>query len=118
MVLTLSSGSGGDVRDPLSGRTVLRAHLRDEAIGLCAVRLDPTPRDYDLLFEGSTCGSVRYSAGSMVDGTDSSLSLTDNRGRLCRVFPAARLVVVERRYDDSVRTLYSYDGPRGGDSSR
>jgi hypothetical protein len=117
-VLTLSSGRGGEARDPLTGRAVLYAHLQDEAAGTCRIHVDPTPRDYALLFEGNECGSLTYSAGWTLDGRAWSLSVTDNRERICKNFVPARLVVVERKNDGSVRTLYSYDGPRGDSSAR
>jgi hypothetical protein len=116
-VLTLSSGRGGDVRDPLPGRTVLSAHLQDEAVGECRIHVEPNPRDYALLFEGTLCGSLTFSAGSTVDGKDWSLDVTDNRGRICKNFVPSRLVIVERKDDGAVRTLYSYDGPGSGSSS-
>jgi hypothetical protein len=117
-VLTLSSGRGGNARDPVSGRAVLYAHLEDEAAGACRIHVDPTPRDYALLFEGDECGSITYSARWTLDGRAWSLSVTDNRERICENFVPAPLVVAERKDDGSVRTLYSSDGSRGDSSAR
>jgi hypothetical protein len=111
-VLTLSSRDTGEVRDAFERGTILYAHLHNEASGDCALRLDPDPRDYALLFDGDECGSLVYKASETRDGRAREMTLTDHRGRLCKDYRPAKLVVEETSPSGEIRTLSSPSGAR------
>jgi hypothetical protein len=110
-VLTLSTKGTSEVKAPFEPGTILYAHLENAAAGDCKLRLDPDPRDYGLLFDGEECGSTVYRASETREGAAREMTLTDHRGRVCKDYKPAKIVVEETSRSGVIRTLSS-DGAR------
>lgn len=91
---------------------VRHARLHDALSGECRRLVDPDPRTYTLMFEGTSCGSRIFTASITVDGVARKVTLTDHRTRVCKDLVPANVIVEEQTTAGDVRTLYSYDGRR------
>jgi hypothetical protein len=83
------------------------ASLKNVASGICAVYVMPDVREFDLKLESNTCGSETYSGDATVNGIERHISIVDNRGRTCRDFVPAKIVLNETDATNAQVTRYT-----------
>jgi hypothetical protein len=83
------------------------ASLKNVSSGICAVYVMPDVREFDLKLDSSACGSDTFSGESIVNGVERHVSITDNRGRSCRDFVPAKIVLEETDATNAQVTRYT-----------
>jgi len=81
----------------------------DHAVGgACEIMASPDPRTYRLKLVDEPCGSKAYEGERRAGDEVHTIKLVDHRSRLCRDLQPAKIIVEEKRGEET-RTLYSKD---------
>lgn len=86
------------------------ANFSEAVSGFCEIYVAPNPREYRLRLASEECGSKTYKGSARLAGKRRSVTITDNRTRLCDSGAAAAIVVEETVTGEGTTKSYSFDG--------